>query len=203
MSETGSVVQSVERTLPTRAVVVGTSAGAVDALLKILPSLPESFLPPLVIVVHLPADRKSVMVDLFQARCRIAVREVEDKEPLQPGTVYFAPPDYHVLVEPDGRLSLSADEPVHYSRPSIDVLFESAAEVFCPDLVGVVLTGANMDGAAGLRAIQRGGGRVVVQRPDTAYASAMPQAALDVCPGALSLTLDQIAEHLCQLTMLR
>jgi two-component system chemotaxis response regulator CheB len=202
VSQSG-IIQSADRATLTKAVVVGTSAGAVDALLRILPSLPESFLPPIVIVVHLPADRKSVMVDLFQARCRIAVREVEDKEPLESGTVYFAPPDYHVLVEADGRLSLSSEEAVHYSRPSIDVLFESAADVFCPGLVGVVLTGANMDGAAGLRAIQRGGGMVVVQRPDTAYASNMPQAALDACPGALSLSLDQIAEYLCQLTMVR
>ncbi|MCC7422030.1 MAG: chemotaxis protein CheB [Planctomycetaceae bacterium] len=186
-----------------RAVVIGTSAGAVDALLRILPKLPESFVPPVIVVVHLPADRRSVMVELFEARCRIAVREVEDKEPLVPGTIYFAPPDYHVLVEADGRLSLSSEEPVHYSRPSIDVLFESAADVFCPSLVGVVLTGANMDGATGLRMIQRGGGAVVVQRPDSAYASTMPQAALDACPGALSLTLDQIADYLCELTMVR
>lgn len=202
MSESGTIPMA-NKAAPVKAVVMGASAGAVDAMLRILPRLPKAFVLPIVIVIHLPADRKSVMVELFAARCEVAVREVEDKEPLVPGTIYFAPPDYHVLVEPDGRLSLSSEEPVHYSRPSIDVLFESAADVFCPSLVGVVLTGANMDGAAGLRMIQRGGGAVVVQRPDSAYASTMPQAALDACPGALSLTLDQISEYLCELTMVR
>ena len=111
----------------TAAVVIGASAGAVEALSVILPALPAGYPVPVAVVVHLPPDRPSIMAELFAARCRVAVREAEDKEPLVPGTVYFAPPDYHLLVEAAGHLSLSSEEPVRFSRPSIDVLFESAA----------------------------------------------------------------------------
>ncbi len=126
------------------------------------------------------------MTELLQARCRVAVREAEDKEPISGGTVYFAPPDYHRLVENDRHLTLSDDEPVLYSRPSIDVLFESAADAYGPGLVGVVLSGANRDGANGLKAVAEAGGTVIVQNPDSAYAAAMPEAARtgDVPPHA-------------------
>lgn len=186
-----------------RLIVIGASAGAVDALSSILPTLPKDYPIPVAVAVHLPPDRGSVMAELFQAKCAIDVREVEDKEPLRPGAAWFAPPDYHVLVESDGRLSLSADEPVHYSRPAIDVLFESAADAYGPDVVGVILTGANADGARGLRAVQLAGGVAVVQTPDRAYATAMPQAALEACPGAHVLNLDQIAGFLRELTTVR
>jgi two-component system chemotaxis response regulator CheB len=136
------------------------------------------------------------MVELFRGRCRLDVREAEDKEPIRGGVVYFAPPDYHLLVEPDRRLSLSGDEPVHYSRPSVDVLFETAVDAYGAGLAGVVLTGANEDGARGLRAVLEAGGTAVVQRPDLAYAPAMPAAALAACPGARVLTLEEIATFL-------
>jgi two-component system chemotaxis response regulator CheB len=178
------------------AVVIGASAGAVEALSAILPALPGDFPLPLLVVVHLPPDRDSVMVELFRARCRLEVREAEDKEPIRGGVVYFAPPDYHLLVEPDRRLSLSGDEPVHYSRPSVDVLFETAVDAYGAGLAGVVLTGANEDGARGLRAVLEAGGTAVVQRPDLAYAPAMPAAALAACPGARVLTLEEIATFL-------
>ncbi|WP_165223409.1 chemotaxis protein CheB [Aquisphaera insulae] len=182
----------------TRAIVIGTSAGAVEALLAILPQLPREFRLPILIVVHLPADRESLLPGLLGARCLVDVREAEDKEPIAAGTVYLAPPDYHLLVEGDGSLSLSSEEPVLFSRPSIDVLFESAADAFGPGLIGVVLTGANNDGARGLRAIMDAGGIGLVQRPDLAYSSTMPQAALDACPGAQALTLDEIAARLME-----
>jgi len=175
------------------AVVVGASAGAVEALSAILPTLPGDYPLPLLVVVHLPPDRKSVMVELFRSRCRLDVREAEDKEPIEGGVVYFAPPDYHLLVEPDRRLSLSGDEPVHYSRPSVDVLFETAVDAYGPGLVGVVLSGANNDGARGLRAVHDAGGTAVVQRPDLAFAAAMPAAALVACPDARAMTLEEIA----------
>ena len=178
------------------AVVVGASAGAVEALSAILPALPGDYPLPLLVVVHLPPDRKSVMVDLFRSRCRLDVREAEDKEPIKAGVVYFAPPDYHLLVEPDRRLSLSSDEPVHYSRPSVDVLFETAVDAYGSGLVGVVLSGANEDGARGLRAIHEAGGTAVVQRPDLAFAAAMPAAALGACPDARAMTLAGIATFL-------
>ena len=147
-----------------RAVVIGASAGAVQALLAILPILPADYPLPILIAVHVPPDRGNGLVPLLQASCALAVLEAEDKERVLPGTVYFAPPDYHLLVERDGGLALSSDEPVNYSRPSIDVLFESAADAYGAGLIGVVLTGANNDGAAGLRAVMERGGEAFVER---------------------------------------
>ncbi|MCE9603436.1 MAG: chemotaxis protein CheB [Planctomycetia bacterium] len=181
-----------------RAIVIGASAGAVEALSAILPLLPRHYPLPVIAVVHLAPDKNSVMAKLLQMKCRVDVREIEDKEPLQAGTVYIAPPDYHVLVEADDRLSLSSEEPVLFSRPSIDVLFESAADVYGEGLVGVVLTGANSDGSQGLRAIYRAGGSTVVQCPKSAYASAMPESALAACPGARVLGLPEIAAYLIE-----
>lgn len=177
-------------------VVVGASAGAVDALSAILPALPADYPLPVLVVVHVPPDKKSAMAELFASKCRAAVREAEDKEPLAPGTVYFAPPDYHLLVEPDRRLSLSSEEPVNYSRPAIDVLFESAADALGPAAVGVLLTGASSDGAKGLRAVHDAGGTALVQDPDEAAVPAMPRAGLSACPAAVALTLDGIAARL-------
>ncbi len=182
--------------IPPEAVVIGASAGAMGALSVILPALPATFALPLMIVVHVPPDRRSVLAELFQATCRITVREAEDKEPIRGGTAYFAPPDYHLLVEADGHLSLSSDEPVLYSRPSIDVLFESAADAYGPSLVAIVLSGANEDGAAGLKAIVEAGGTAIIQCPEGAFASAMPEAARMTCPGAQVLSLDEIAAYL-------
>ena len=179
-----------------QALVIGASAGAVDALLRILPSLPGDYPLPLMIVVHLPPYCESTLASLLAARCQIIVKEAEDKEPILPGTAYLAPPNYHLLVEPDWRLSLSSDEPVLYSRPSIDVLFESAADAFGNALTGVILTGANSDGARGLRAVCNAGGQGLVQTPASAEAAAMPQAALNACPTARALTLAQIATAL-------
>lgn len=178
------------------AIVVGASAGALEALSAILPALPESYPIPVLAVVHLPADRKSVLAEILRAKCRMDVYEAEDKEPIRSGTVYVAPPDYHLLVESDRRLSLSSEEPVRYSRPSIDVLFESAADVYGPGLIGVILTGANDDGARGIRAVVDAGGLALVQRPDLAQASAMPRAALEVCPEAHALSVQEIAAYL-------
>jgi two-component system chemotaxis response regulator CheB len=178
------------------AVVIGASAGALEALSTILPQLPEEFKLPVIVVVHVPPDRRSVLAELFQAKCKIRVREAEDKEPINAGTVYFAPPDYHLLIEPDKSLALSSDEPVLYSRPSIDVLFESAADAYGPTLIAVVLTGANQDGARGLQAVVDAGGVAVVQSPDGAFASIMPEAAMAICPNALVMPLKAIAAHL-------
>ncbi len=179
-----------------RAVVVGASAGALDALSIVLPALPAGYPLAVLVVVHLPGDRASYLADILGAKCRLPVAEATDKEPIRAGAVYLAPPDYHLLVEADFRLSLSGEEPVLYSRPSVDVLFESAADAYGPGLVGVVLTGASADGARGLAAVAAAGGLALVQRPDTAQAAAMPSAALAACPSAVSLTLAEIAERL-------
>jgi two-component system chemotaxis response regulator CheB len=184
---------------PVKAVVIGASAGAVQALLVILPALPASFSLPMFVVVHVPSDRDNALIALLQARSRIVVKEAEDKEPVVGGTVYFAPADYHLLVEADGGLALSADEPVNYSRPSIDVLFESAADVYGEGLLGVILTGANHDGAGGLKAVLDAGGAGIVQDPAEAYAAVMPETALDTCSSATTMNLDAIALYLSSL----
>ncbi|MUZ65050.1 chemotaxis protein CheB [Agrobacterium vitis] len=178
------------------AIVIGASAGALEALSAILPALPGDFRLPIIVVVHVPPDKRSVMAELFQAKCQLASREAEDKEPLAGGTIYFAPPDYHLLVEADKSLALSSDEPVLFSRPSIDVLFESAADAYGPALIAIVLTGANSDGAKGLQAVVDAGGAALVQDPAGAFASAMPEAAIQLCPSARALSLDAIAEYL-------
>ena len=179
-----------------QAVVIGASAGAFEALSVLLPGLPADYALPIMIVVHVPPDKKSLLAELFAARCSIAVREAEDKAPIEGGTAYFAPPDYHLLIEAEKTLALSSDEPVLFSRPSIDVLFESAADAYGEGLVGVVLTGANSDGARGLRAIVEAGGVGLVQSPEGAYAAAMPLAAIEACRHARILSLADIASYL-------
>ena len=178
------------------AVVIGASAGAIDALGAILPALPADYPLPVLVVVHVPAHRQSMLAELFGGRCALTVKEAEDKESVLPGTIYFAPSDYHLLVEPDFTLSLSSDEPILFSRPAIDVLFQSAADAYGDGLTGIILTGANSDGAEGLRAVLASGGTGFVQDPESAQGAAMPRAALAACPGARSASLVDIASHL-------
>lgn len=178
------------------AIVIGASAGALGALSVILPELPAGFPLPVLIVVHVPADRDNLMAELLQAKCQIRVCEAEDKDSIRPGVAYLAPPDYHLQVEPSLDISLSNDEAVMFSRPSIDVLFETAADAYGEGLIGVVLTGGNSDGAKGLRAIIDAGGCGLVQRADEAFVTAMPLAAAEACPEALVLGLSDIAAYL-------
>jgi two-component system chemotaxis response regulator CheB len=182
------------------AFVIGASAGAVDALSLLLPVLPKEPRAPVVVVVHLPPNRASLLPELFARRCRARVREPEDKQPVAAGTVWFAPSNYHLLIERDHTFSMSVDEPVRFSRPSIDVLFESAAEAFGRSLCGLVLTGANDDGARGARAIRQAGGIVIVQDPHTAEAKEMPSAAIASANPQLVASLPEIAELLRQAT---
>ena len=177
-------------------IVIGASAGALDALSNVLSPLPADFPVPILIVVHLPADKKSVMASVLQPKCKIKVIEAEDKESLQAGTAYIAPPDYHLLAEEDKSISLSIEEPVLFSRPSIDVLFETAAESFGPSVIGIILTGANNDGAKGLRKIHDAGGKTIVQNPSQAYVGTMPECALHECPKAESMSLSEISSYL-------
>jgi two-component system chemotaxis response regulator CheB len=179
-----------------KAVVIGASAGAVEALLTILPDLPKDFPLPVFIVVHVPPDRRNVLAPLFESRCQITVKEAEDKETVIGGVVYFAPSDYHMLVEEDFSISLSSDELVNHSRPAIDVLFESAADAYGPGLTAVILTGANQDGATGLAAVAKAGGIAIVEDPAGAYAPQMPSFALAACPTARVIPLKQMASGL-------
>ena len=176
------------------AVAIGASAGGVEVLSVLLSALPASCRASFFIVMHIPRERPSLLADVFNARCALPVREAEDKEPVQPGTVYFAPPDYHLLLDRGRVLALSSDEPVHFSRPSIDVLFDSAADIYGERLLGLILTGANQDGAEGLAAVGRAGGRTVVQEPGGAAVPFLPEAALQVGPVDFVLSLAQLQE---------
>ena len=182
-----------------RAVAIGASAGGVQALSELLPALSAESRAALFVVLHLPRDKPSLLVDVFSKKCAIKVREAEDKEPVMPGTVYFAPPNYHLLVDEGPQLALSADELVHHSRPSIDVLFDSAAQVYGEHLLGIILSGANEDGAEGLAAVHDAGGLTVVQEPQTAQSSVMILSALERQPADLVLDLAGIAELLKKL----
>jgi two-component system, chemotaxis family, protein-glutamate methylesterase/glutaminase len=175
------------------AVVIGASAGGIEALSMLLPALPAGLRPPVFIVLHLPRDRPSVLVEIFTPKCAVPIREAQDKEAVMPGTVYFAPSNYHLLVDDGPQLALSADDPVHHSRPSIDVLFESAMEIYNDRLLGIILSGANEDGASGLAAIHDAGGITVVQSPQTARAPHMVLSALKLRQADCVLALDEIA----------
>ncbi|VTU33104.1 chemotaxis protein CheB [Variovorax sp. PBL-E5] len=160
------------------AAVIGASAGGVDALLTLLHDLPPHWKLPLVVVIHLPEGRESRLAEVFSHRLPFAVHEAEDKVPVTDGTLHFAPPGYHLSIERDRRFSLSCEPPVLFSRPSIDVLMASASDVYGSALAGLLLTGANEDGAEGLLQIHRAGGLTAVQDPMEAQVATMPQAAL-------------------------
>lgn len=180
---------------PVEAVVVGGSAGSVAALGHILPALPAQF-PAVLVVVHVLPSAPSLLAELFRPRCAMRVQEAEAFETIEGGTIYFAPADYHLLVEPNRRCSLSIEPPVHFSRPSIDVLFESAAEAYGSTLLGLILTGASADGSLGLKAIDAAGGLTFVQDPYTADCDVMPRAALAAVPGANVVSLAKMATEL-------
>lgn len=184
---------------PWNAIVIGGSSGAIDALNILLPALPAGLRAAVIVVLHLARDRRSRLVDIFSDRCALPVQEAEDQQPLQPGHLYFAPPDYHLLVDHGPRLALSIDPPVLFSRPSIDVLFHSAADCYGKNLLGVLLSGANEDGAAGLAAIHAAGGLAVVQAPVTASMRTMPDAAIARISAPQVLPPEDIAALLARL----
>jgi len=175
------------------ALVVGGSAGAVEALNQLLPEVAEATRIPVIVVVHLPPNRTSLLPEIFVARCRAPVREPEDKQPLSAG-IWFAPSNYHLLLETDRSFAFSTDLPVNFSRPSIDVLFECAADVFGERLSCVVLTGANDDGAHGASVVRQKGGLVIVQDPNSAEAKQMPSAAISRANPQIIAPLPEIAE---------
>ena len=177
-------------------VVIGASWGGVRALGTVLGALPRTFRPAIAVAQHRGADAPSGgLADVLACRTALPVHEAVDKEPIVPGHVHVAPADYHLLVE-RGTLALSADAPERYSRPSINVLFESAADAYGPEVIGVILTGASDDGAAGLARIRQRGGVGVVQDPETAERRQMPEAALAAGGAHRVLSLDQIAPFL-------
>ena len=176
-------------------VVVGTSWGGLNALRELISRLPAGFGLPVVLVQHRHRESDHLLSTLLQERTPLPVVEVEDKAPIERGTIYVAPADYHLLVDRDA-FTLSTEAPVRYSRPSIDVTFYSAADTFGRETVGVVLTGANSDGSRGLRRIFDRGGLTLVQEPATAESPAMPAAAIRCVPGARVLTIAEISSVL-------
>lgn len=179
-------------------VVIGTSWGGLSALRELIGNLPRDFGLPLIAVQHRHRQSDHLLPMLLQESTALCVTEVEDKAPIAPGNVFVAPADYHLLIE-NGFFSLSTDEPVRYSRPSIDVTFTSAADTYGAGVVGVILTGANGDGARGLTRIVERGGLAMVQLPATAESPTMPAAAIRCVPTARVLTLAGIARALGEL----
>lgn len=194
--------QSVHSVKAVDLLVIGVSAGGVEALGKLLPALPADAGLAVAVVLHIPADKPSRLAELFAARCRLQVKEVEDKEPVQANVVYFAPPDYHMLIEPDKSFALSRDEPVYFSRPSIDLLFESAGRAYRSSVLGIILTGANSDGTNGLKALREAGGIAWAQDPEDAVVPVMPRSAIDSAGVDRILSLDAMAALLSRPTTL-
>jgi len=180
------------------AILIGGSAGAIEVVSLVLSALPSDFATPIVVVVHMPRQRPSALPGALRGKCRLAIREPLDKEPLAPATVYLAPPDYHLLIDPGPVFALSVDDPVNFSRPSLDVLFQSAADVLGERCAAVLVSGASSDGAHGLLAIQEAGGLVAIQDPDEAAQRAMPEAAVALCPDAPVLSAREISQWVQQ-----
>lgn len=180
-------------------IVIGCSAGGIETLGEILPALPSGIRHSVVVVIHLAPDTASLLTEVFTPKCQLPVREAEDKEPISPGTIYFAPANYHLLVEPEYVFSLSSEDPVQYSRPSIDLLLESVAFSCGKKAVGIILTGANADGSSGLGMMKEAGSVCIVENPATAIHAEMPRSALAAEPDAM-MTAGDIAGWLVALT---
>ena len=177
-----------------KAIFIGTSAGGVTALNTIFKLLPEGFQVPVIVVLHL-GDKKLIQ-SAFYCPKGVILKEADEKEPILPGYIYFAPAGYHLLVENDYTFSLSTEEKVQYARPSIDVTMDTAADAYGPSLLGVILTGANEDGADGLAKIKKNRGITIVQNPDTAEHNSMPRAAIKKTDPDFILSVQEIGSFL-------
>lgn len=170
------------------AIVIGSSAGGLFALTSILSKLPTDFSIPVIVVQHRSKQGPSLLEEVISHKCKIRIKQADEKEAILPGVVYFAPADYHLLIEQDRTFSLSFDPPLNYSRPSIDVLFETASAVYKNKLLAIILTGASKDGAEGMKMVKEAGGTTIAQDPATAEYPFMPQAAIDT--GCIHRILD-------------
>ncbi len=182
-----------------KAIVIGASAGGFHALKKLLTKLPNEFSMPIFIVQHMSPTSDNYMAEFLNKKSDLVVKEADEKEEIKGGTVYIAPPNYHMLIEEDFSISLSTENKINYSRPSIDILFESASFVYGRSLIGVVLTGANSDGTNGLLSIKNNGGYCIVQEPTEAESTAMPLAAIEKVAPHKVLKLKDIASFLIKL----
>ncbi len=177
-------------------VVIGVSAGGMEALKKLFLDLSLDFLLPIIVTQHLHSTQSGFFIEFFDSLCALTVKEAEENEKIRYGFIYFAPPDYHLLIEDDRSFSLSSDEKVNYSRPSIDVLFESAADVYGSQLIGVILTGASSDGTNGMKRIKECGGMTIAQNPEEAEYPIMPKSAIDAGEIDHILSLNEISKFL-------
>lgn len=180
--------------------LIGTSAGGIEALKHIINKLPNPFPIPIIVVQHLSSKFESYLPLILENISGIPCKEVEDKDRLMENTIYVAPPNYHVLVEKNFTLSLSTEKRVSYARPSIDVTFETAADAYKNELVGILLTGANSDGAKGMEMIHTYGGLTVIQDPETAYAKEMPLSALRLFQPDYCLDIREIRQLILEIT---
>ena len=182
-----------------KAVVIGTSHGGLEALKLILPQLEKGFPLAVIVVLHIGDHNNDVFIRILNGLCSLPVKEAESNEAILPGHIYFAPPNYHLLVEDDLTFSLSTDEKLNYSRPSIDILFESAAWAYKRKLIAVILSGANSDGAHGMKTVKSFGGKTVIQNPCHAISPTMPRFALKIARPEIRLDLENIAGKLIEL----
>ena len=182
-----------------KAIVIGASAGGLSALKTILTSLDENFKLPILIVQHISPHSDNYITIHLDSLSKLHVKEADEKEKIQGGVVYFSPPNFHMLIEDDQTISFSVEDKVSYARPSIDVLFESAAYVYGNKLIGIILTGANNDGSKGLLRIKEFGGLTIVQDPETAEVSTMPESAIKLFQPDHILSLQNIAHFLNKL----
>lgn len=183
-----------------QAIAIGASAGGLYALTYLFEILPAGYPIPLIVVQHRSNDQKELLEEVLQQKCKIAIKQADEKEKIEGGHVYIAPPGYHLLVETDLTFSLSTDKPVLFSRPSINVFFETAADAFKQRLVGLILTGSNCDGASGMRRILSNGGLTIAQHPKEAQFPLMPKTAIDEGVVKYIWTLNEIRRFLLTLT---
>lgn len=183
-----------------KAVVIGSSAGGLNALKLLFYGLDERFSLPVIIVQHISPNAENYLIHILNEFHRLKVKEADEKESPEKGMAYLAPPNYHLLIEPDCTFTLTIDERVNYARPSIDVLFETAAEAYKDRLIGIILTGANNDGSKGLKKIRDLGGLTIVQDPETAEVDSMPRAAIQTTAVDHIMTIDEISSLLNSLS---
>lgn len=184
-----------------KAIVIGASHGGLEALKLILPGFKQGFPLPVIVVLHIGDHNNDPFIRYLNQLCELPVKEAELNEPIASGIIYFAPPNYHLLIDDNYSFTLSTEEKVNFSRPSIDVTFESAAWVFTTSLIGVILTGANSDGAKGLLAIKKLGGKTIVQNPCSAMSPTMPRFALKLVKPDFKLNLEGIIQKLNELVL--
>ena len=196
-----SIGKNLKQCSKYKIIVIGTSTGGLNALGNFLPKIPHDFPIPIVIVQHRLMNSDDFLSNHLDSKCSLRVKEAESREQINPGKIYIAPAGYHLLIERDETFALSVDSPVSYSIPSIDVLFESAANVYSNQIIGIILTGANYDGTNGLKIIKEHGGLTIAQDPKTAKSDCMPKTAINNIDIDFIVSLDEVNDLLTDLVI--